>query len=124
MQAIYRFGLATAFPADREEATFAELATATGLPEYHVQRFLRYAMTFHIFRESRKGVVAHTSASKLLADDPLMRQWIGMVSEEIWPAASKVRLNQLVLHCKGFRYSLQSTGSQRSDGVAGIRGAE
>ncbi len=91
MQAVYRFAIATSFPADMEEVTYAELATATGLPESHIQRFLRCAMTFHIFREPRKGVVAHTAASKLLVDDPLMREWLGMVSEEIWPAASKVR---------------------------------
>ena len=36
-------------------------------------------------------MIAHTAASKLLADDPLMREWIGMVSEELWPAASKAR---------------------------------
>ena len=92
MQAIYRFGLTTAFPVDRKEATYAELAMATGLSEDQVQRFLRYAMTFRIFQEPRKGVVAHTAASKLIADDPFMRQWIGMVSEDLWPAISKVRL--------------------------------
>ena len=92
MQAIYRFALATSFPTDMKEVTYAELATVTGLPENHIQRFLRCAMTFHIFREPRKGLVAHTAASKLLADDPLMREWIGMVSQEIWPAACKVRL--------------------------------
>ncbi len=99
MQAIYRFGLATKFPADMEEVTYGELAAAADLPECHIQRLLRYSMTFHIFREPRKGVVAHTAASKLLADDPLMREWIGMVSEEIWPAASKVRLV-----AQGFRF--------------------
>ena len=91
MQAIYRFDLAKSFPADKEEVTYAELATATGLPENQIQRILRCAMTFHIFREPRKGVIAHTAASKLLADDTLMREWIGMVSEELWPAASKAR---------------------------------
>lgn len=49
-------------------------------------------MTYRIFQEPRKDVVAHTAASKLLAVDPLMRQWAGMVSEEMWPSASKVRL--------------------------------
>ena len=91
MQAIHKFALATSFSADMEEVTYTELATATGLPESHIQRFLRCAMTFHVFREARKGVVAHTAASKLLSEDPLMREWIGMVSEELWPAASKVR---------------------------------
>ena len=91
MQAIQHFASATSFPAAMEEVTYAELAATTGLPENHIQRLLRCVITFRIFQEPRKGVVAHTAASKLLADDPLMRAWIGMVSEEVWPAASKVR---------------------------------
>lgn len=90
MQAIYRYDLATSFPPDREETTYAELATVTGLPDNHIKRVLRCAMTYHIFREPRKGVVAHTAVSKLLADDALVTEWVGMVSEEIWPAVSKV----------------------------------
>lgn len=47
-------------------------------------------MTYRVFREPIKGVVAHTAASRYLVENPLMRQWIGMVSEEMWPAAVKV----------------------------------
>ena len=104
MQAVHRFDLTTSFPADREEVTYAELAAATALPVNHIQRFLRCAMTFHIFREVRKGVIAHTAASKMLAEDPLMREWIGMVSEEIWPAASKVRLIAQISSFQGGKY--------------------
>lgn len=99
MRAISEFGLATAFPEGREETTYAELAARTGLPENHLQRFLRHAMTYHIFREPQKGVVCHTAASKLLADDPLMRQWVSMVSEELWPAATKVKRNPAISMC-------------------------
>ena len=80
IQAIYQFGLATSFPAGMEEVTCAELATAMGLPESHIQMFLRCAMIFHVFREFVKKVIAHTPASKLLTDNSLMREWIGMVS--------------------------------------------
>ena len=66
------------------------IAMTSGLGEPLVRRILRHAMTYHVFCEPRKGVVAHTAASKLLAVDPLMHQWIGMVSEEMWPAATKV----------------------------------
>ena len=47
-------------------------------------------MAFRIFHEPSEGVVQHTAASKVLAETPLLRQWIGMVSEELWPAATKV----------------------------------
>lgn len=90
LQAIYRFHLATSFPTDGNETTFAKLASASGLGESEVRRILRHAMTYRIFCEPKKGVVAHTAASKLLAVDPSMRQWVGMVSEEMWPSAAKV----------------------------------
>lgn len=48
-------------------------------------------MTSHIFQEPRKGIVAHTAASKMLADNPIMRDMVGMVSEELWPSATRVR---------------------------------
>lgn len=89
IQAIYRFGFATAFPPGRDEATFAEISAATGVSESHVRRLLRHAMTFRIFQEPREGVVCHTAASKALADNPMLRQWTGMVSEELWPAVTK-----------------------------------
>ena len=47
-------------------------------------------MAFRIFHEPSEGIVQHTAASKTLAETPLLRQYIGMVSEEIWPAATKV----------------------------------
>ena len=47
-------------------------------------------MAFRIFQEPSQGIVRHTAASKTLADNPLIRQWMGMTSEELWPAATKV----------------------------------
>lgn len=94
LQAICRFGLATGLPSDKDEATFTEMASYSGLPEPYVRRILRHAMTYRIFHEPRKGVVAHTAASSYLAENSLMRQWVGMVSEEMWPAAVKVRSPQ------------------------------
>lgn len=92
LQAIYRFGLATSFPKGKDQATFGEIAIESGLHESQVRRILRHAMSYRIFQEPRKGIVAHTAASKMLASNPLMRQWIGMVSEEMWPSATKVHL--------------------------------
>ena len=51
---------------------------------------LRHAMTYRIFREPQKGIVAHTAASKTLAETPLLRDWIGQACEDMWPAASRV----------------------------------
>lgn len=90
LQAIYRFNIATSFPYGKDRATYKEISSACGITEPVVRRILRSAMANHVFRESSPGVVAHTAASKVLAENPLMRQWLGMVSEEIWPAATRV----------------------------------
>jgi hypothetical protein len=41
-------------------------------------------MTNHIFREPRKGYVAHTRTSRLLAEDEQMAAWVGLLNEDIW----------------------------------------
>ena len=92
LQAICRFGLATSFPAGHE-VSFAELAAASGLQEPLIRRIVRHAAAHHVFRESRRGFIVHTAASKVLSVDPQMRQWVGMVTEEMWPAAAKVCAN-------------------------------
>lgn len=47
-------------------------------------------MTNHIFEEPRKGIVAHTAASRLLAEDQLMRDFVGIACEEHFPGAPRV----------------------------------
>lgn len=51
---------------------------------------IRYAITKHIFKEPSTGIVAHTAGSQALADVPIMRDWVGMVCEEMWPSAARV----------------------------------
>lgn len=90
LQAIYRFKLATSFPTDKDEASFEEISQASGLNVQIVRRILRQAIAHHIFREPRKGFVAHTAASKLLATDSSLNDCVGFITEEMWPSASKV----------------------------------
>ena len=47
------------------------------------------AISYHIFLEPRKGFVAHSATSKLLFEFPLLHQWIGIVCNEMLPAAGK-----------------------------------
>lgn len=47
-------------------------------------------MTNQIFEEPQPGIVRHTAASKLLAEDPLMRDFVGISCEERFPAAARV----------------------------------
>ncbi|KAL8821626.1 MAG: hypothetical protein Q9223_000369 [Gallowayella weberi] len=89
VQAIIKFRLANSFPDGHDEASFADIAAISGLPEDLVRRLLRHAMSHRIFQEPSKGIVRHTAASKALADNLLLRQRMGMVAEELWPATTK-----------------------------------
>ena len=89
LQAIYRFGIAFSFPV-RQTATFAQIAEKCGRSEDEIRRILRMAMTYRLFREPEPGVVAHTAATKALAQSPLLKQWVGMWLEEMGPALSRV----------------------------------
>jgi hypothetical protein len=60
------------------------------LNEPDVRRVLRHAIAHRIFREVRKGVVAHTAASRILAEDVQMQAWTGVCVEEMWPSATQV----------------------------------
>jgi hypothetical protein len=90
MQAISRFDIASSFPVD-EEATFAQISEKCGINEPDVRRILQHAMTNHVFKEPRKGVVTHTAASSLLAvaNYSLVADWVGTSTNELWQAASR-----------------------------------
>jgi hypothetical protein len=47
-------------------------------------------MTNHIFQEPKPGIVMHTPASKVLAEIPVMNEWVDMVPEEMWPVATSI----------------------------------
>lgn len=83
---IYRFHIAKAFPVD-ETISFAELADRTKTPLHDLKRLVRHAITNRIFAEPTKNVIAHTAASRLLAEDPDIQAWTGMTLEEFWPGA-------------------------------------
>jgi hypothetical protein len=94
MQAISRFDIASSFPVD-EEATFVQISEKCGVSEDDVRRILRHAMIKRIFKEPRKGVVAHTAASSLLAHDSQTADWVGASTDELWQAASQT-INAMV----------------------------
>ncbi|KAJ5035134.1 uncharacterized protein L3040_008393 [Drepanopeziza brunnea f. sp. 'multigermtubi'] len=88
LHAIYHYKIAQSFPVDKT-ATFSQIAEKVGLGELNVRRFLRHAMTNRIFEEAAPGVVAHTAASRVLAEDRMMNDWVGFCVEDMWPAASQ-----------------------------------
>ena len=88
LHALIRFNIAAKF-APGEEISFVQLAELSGLSENLTRRLLRHAMTMRVFSEPRRGIVAHTAASKLLTQ-PNMHSWLGAGCEEMWPAALRV----------------------------------
>jgi len=47
-------------------------------------------MAHRVFREVRKGVVAHTGVSQMLAQNDQLQSWLGANVEEMWPSAVQV----------------------------------
>lgn len=88
LQAIVRFGIAGKLSVG-EKVSYKQLGESTGLNEQLLRRLLRHAMTMRVFSEPSTGFVAHTAASKLLAE-PHMHDWMRTGCEEMWPAATRV----------------------------------
>lgn len=70
--------------------TLEELQTKTTLDPINLARLLRLAMTNGIFREPSPGVIAHTAASRVLAEDDDLGAWVGFNGEDIFRASGHV----------------------------------
>ncbi|KAI8962773.1 S-adenosyl-L-methionine-dependent methyltransferase [Daldinia sp. FL1419] len=87
-QAITRFRIAHSFPVGKE-ASFANIAEATGLSETNVRQVIRHAIVKDIFSEPRPGFVAHNAVSRLLAEDQVIHDWVGASTDDLWQGASQ-----------------------------------
>ena len=102
--AIYRYKMASSFPID-ETISFEALAATCGLNEIYLRRIVRHTMTNHIFQE-REGRVAHTAASRVLAENGRINDIVGLMCEEMFPGAARVLI---------FSISLQGSWGLTSD---------
>ena len=90
LRVVYHYRLANAVPLDGA-ASYAEIATSSGLKESLCRRFIRLAMGSNIFDENPKDKrVMHTAASRKLATDQGLSDAVGLELEDIAPAASKL----------------------------------
>ena len=87
-QAITRYKLAHSFPIGKE-ASFADIATTTGLDQGLVRRFIRHAIVKNIFLEPRPGIVTHNAVSRILAEDNVVHDWVGASTDDLWQAAAQ-----------------------------------
>lgn len=85
---ILRFRVAHSF-AIGQTTTFPEIAHSCNVDEQDVKRMLRHAMAYRVFEEPRPGVVVHTPASRLLVENQNLVSWLGVVLDELSPAASR-----------------------------------
>ncbi len=42
-----------------------------------------------IFSEPRPGIIAHNAVSRLLAEDPVVHDWVGASTDDLWQAAAQ-----------------------------------
>ncbi|KAF7544910.1 hypothetical protein G7Z17_g9595 [Cylindrodendrum hubeiense] len=99
LQLINSYGIAKLVPVDAP-IELAVLQTKTTLDPINLARSLRHAMTNHIFQEPTPGFIAHTAASRMLAEDGPLQDWVGFNSEDIFPAAAH-SLQSLRTHPEG-----------------------
>lgn len=89
LKLISRFDLASKVPLNGE-ITFTDLAATVGVDRAALTSILRLGIAHHIFREPRPGVIAHSAASRQIAEDSNVASWVGANVDEMWPAAEKV----------------------------------
>lgn len=89
LQIVNHFGLAKLVPLGGSIA-LAELQEKTSLDAVNLARVLRHAMTNRIFCEPSHGVIAHTAASRALAEDQSLQDWVGYNLEDNFPASAHV----------------------------------
>ncbi|EOO01623.1 putative s-adenosyl-l-methionine-dependent methyltransferase protein [Phaeoacremonium minimum UCRPA7] len=89
IQVVNSYGIAKLVPIDGT-ITLSELQSKSSLDPVNLARVIRMTMTNGIFCEPSPGVIAHTAASRVLAEDPNLQGWVGFNTEDIFPAAAHV----------------------------------
>lgn len=90
LRVVYHYKLANAVPLDGT-ASYAEIATASGLKEDLCRRFIRLAMGSHVFTEDLETQrVRHTASSRRLVTDQGFSDAVGLEIDELGPASSRL----------------------------------
>ncbi|CAP67824.1 uncharacterized protein PODANS_1_17050 [Podospora anserina S mat+] len=108
LAAINHYGIAKLVPLDAP-ISLADLQAKTTLDPINLARLIRLAITNKIFYEPTPGLIAHTAASRVLAEDSDLQAWVGFNGEDILPASAHV-LQALQTHPEAT--SLTRTGFQ------------
>lgn len=87
LQILTSYGIPNLVPL-KGSIALAELQSKTGLDRINLARALRHAMTNKIFQEPTPGLIAHTAASRMLAQDASLQAWVGLNGEDFLPAGA------------------------------------
>ncbi|KAI0538357.1 O-methyltransferase-domain-containing protein [Xylaria digitata] len=90
LRVVYHYKLANAVPLDGT-ASYAEIATASGLKEDLCRRFIHIAIGNHVFTEDLETQrVRHTASSRRLVTDQGFSDAVGLEIDNLGPASSKL----------------------------------
>ena len=85
---VYEFRLAQAVPIEGS-TSYQEISSKCGLPESKVRRYMRHAMSNHIFAQVTPDTVRHTEISRLMVTDQGFFDAIGLEASDLGPTANK-----------------------------------
>ncbi|KAM0356108.1 hypothetical protein ACHAPU_000502 [Fusarium lateritium] len=89
LQILNSYGIPSLVPLDKPIAlTELQTKTSTPISLVNLARILRHAITNKIFHEPEPGFIAHTAASKVLAQDTNLQAWVGLNGEDFLPAGA------------------------------------
>lgn len=86
---MYRYKIPTQF-AVGEEISIAELARRCNADEDIFTRIVQHAITRQFLAQHHPGQVSHSALSALLNSSPGLMDCIGLLCEDLWPAATRV----------------------------------
>lgn len=89
LELISRFDIASKVPIDGE-VSFASLADMLGFNCAAVTSILRLGIAHRMFREPRRGFIAHSAVSRQLAVNTGIASWIRNGVDDMWPACQKI----------------------------------
>ncbi|KAF2963857.1 hypothetical protein GQX73_g9695 [Xylaria multiplex] len=90
LRVVYHYKLANAVPLDGT-ASYAEIASASGLKEDLCRRFIHIAIGNHVFTEDLETQrVRHTASSRRLVTDQGFSDAVGLEIDDLGPASSKM----------------------------------
>ncbi|OQE40150.1 hypothetical protein PENCOP_c006G05583 [Penicillium coprophilum] len=70
------------------DVSYDDLSMAVNVTAPVLRQVLRAGMPYHMFYEPRPGHVAHTATTKVIAREPLIKDWTGLSTDVLYPAST------------------------------------